>query len=300
MGARRIGGWLAAIVFTAGAFGRAPFLSAAGASNAAAAIALGDDAWGRRATGQSAGRATASPIEAAIAAYSEAQAADPAAIEAAWKLMRALWFQGEYVARTNAERQAIFERGRSVGESALERLLTAAGAPGKLGTIPATDLARQLAARPAAAPVFFWSAVHWGLWGDSFGRLAAARQGVATRIRQRCEVVLAIDETYENGGGHRVLGRLHALAPKVPFFTGWIDRQTAIRELRRAVALAPDDPLNSLYLAEAILDHAPRARAEAQTILRAVAEHAATQDQETEWARSKAVARERLAELSPP
>ena len=38
-------------------------------------------------------------------------------------------------------------------------------------------------------------------------------------------------EPRQDAAGHRVLGRLHTLAPKVPFFTGWVDRDKAVAEL---------------------------------------------------------------------
>ena len=55
------------------------------------------------------------------------------------------------------------------------------------------------------------------------------------------ETLIALDERYEDAGGHRILGRLHTLAPKVPFVTGWVDHGKAVSELRRAVALGPDN-----------------------------------------------------------
>jgi hypothetical protein len=117
-----------------------------------------------------------------------------------------------------------------------------------------------------------WAGIHWALWGDNFGRLAAARQGVGDRVRRYAEVVIAIDERYEDAGGHRLLGRLHTLAPKVPFFTGWVDRGKAVAELRRAVALAPGLPLNEVFLAEALLLHQAEKGAEARQLLRRVLE----------------------------
>jgi hypothetical protein len=81
-------------------------------------------------------------------------------------------------------------------------------------------------------------------------------------------VVLALDERFEAAGGHRVLGRLHALAPRVPLVTGWVSRDQALEHLRRAVALAPEEPYNQLFLAEAILEHFPARKAEAEAILK--------------------------------
>jgi predicted Zn-dependent protease len=72
----------------------------------------------------------------------------------------------------------------------------------------------------------------------------------------------------EGAGGHRVLGRLHSEAPKLPFVTGWVNRKTAISELELAVKMAPDDALNRLYLAEALLEHGKGRDDEAIEILR--------------------------------
>ncbi|HEY9422496.1 MAG TPA: hypothetical protein VIW92_13855, partial [Thermoanaerobaculia bacterium] len=124
------------------------------------------------------------------------------------------------------------------------------------------------AGNPDAPPILLWAAAHWGLWGDVFGRMAAARQGVGDKVRRYSEILIALDERYEDAAGHRILGRLHTLAPKVPFVTGWVDRDKAVAELRRAVALGPDNLDNHLFLAEALLEHFSEKAAEAREILR--------------------------------
>ncbi|HEX6199563.1 MAG TPA: hypothetical protein VF150_04805, partial [Thermoanaerobaculia bacterium] len=235
------------------------------------------------------------PIGRAIEAYEEAVAASPTNLEAHWKLLRALYYRGEHVAEGADERQAVFDRGRRAAEEALGRLAARAGGRQLLDALSPEDRAARLARIPEAGPTYFWAAVHWGLWGDAFGRLAAARQGVAGTIRDYAETARALNESYENGGPHRVLGRLHALAPKIPFFTGWIDRDRAVAELRRALALGPDDPLNRLYLAEALLEHRPERRAEALEHLRALLAQPEDARRPVEQGNAKRVAREVLA-----
>jgi tetratricopeptide (TPR) repeat protein len=258
-------------------------------------LAGGDAAWSRRAEGQQGGRPQPGPIDEAIAAYERALRAGPASLDAAWKLLRALHFKGDYVARTSEEKQKIFARGRDVAEAALDRIAQRAGGRKKLDALSPQAAAKALAAIPQARPIHLWAAVHWGLWGDNFGRLAAARQGVGDRVRRSAEILLALDETYEDAAGHRVLGRLHTLAPKVPFVTGWVDRDKAISELRRAVALAPDNFLNHLYLAEALLEHAPGKKAEAQEILRRLIARPANPGKVVEDERARADAKALLA-----
>lgn len=250
-------------------------LLAASAEAAAAtfeeALARGDDAWERRADGHRGGRALAGPAAQAVAAYQEAVAARPADVAARARLLRALHFQGEHVAPDRDARRRAFERGRTVAEAGLDLLAARTGGRERLDRMTPAAAARALAGAPGAADLHLWAAVHWGLWGDAFGRLAAARQGVADKVRRYSEVVVALDERHEAGGGHRVLGRLHALAPKVPLVTGWVDRGQAVAHLRRAVEIAPDEPYNQLFLAEALLEHAPERTAEAVAILRRLA-----------------------------
>src|SRR5262249_25166829 len=155
-----------------------------------------------------------------IAAYEAALKADPDALDAYWKLLRGYHFRGEYVAQTREAKQAAFGRGREVAEAGIDRLAarlpgpaSGDGARARLDRMPPAGVARARAAVPQAKAVFLGGAVDWGLGGDAFGRLAAARQGVGDRLRRYGEVVLAIDERFENAGGHRLLGRLHDQAP---------------------------------------------------------------------------------------
>jgi tetratricopeptide (TPR) repeat protein len=265
------------------------------------AVALGDAAWSRRAEGHQGAHAQPGPIGEAIAAYERAVKEQPDRLEAYWKLLRALHFKGDFVARTREEKQAVFGHGRDVVEAALGRLGARAGGRDKLDKMAPREAAKSLSTlqlSTEAVAIYLWGAVHWGLWGDNFGRLAAARQGVGDRIRRYAETVIAIDERYENAGGHRVLGRLHTLAPKVPFFTGWVDRDKAVAELRRAVALAPDYPLNQVFLGEALLLHHPDRAAEAREILRRQAARPPAPEQVVEDEDAVARAKKLLAEHS--
>ena len=232
------------------------------------AIAAGDAAYARRAEGHQGARAQPGPINEAIADFERAVKEQPDRLEGSWKLLRALHFKGDFVAQTDDEKQKVFARGKEVAEAAINRLAKRAGGRAKLDAMTPAQAAKALAGAPEAPPLFLWSAVHWGLWGDVFGRLAAARQGVGDRVRNYSEILIALDERYEDAGGHRILGRLHTLAPKVPFVTGWVDRDKAVAELRKAVALGPDNLDNHLFLAEALFEHFPAKAAEAREICR--------------------------------
>lgn len=285
--------WLS-LLWLAAATAWAP---AAGALDGEAAelVGRGDAAWTRRAEGHRGPRAAAAPVDGAIAAYEQALRLQPANPEISWKLLRALHFKGDFVVSGSAAQQQVFDRGRQVAEAAIGGLARPAGGRPRFDALAPAAAAKALAGVPDAAPVFLWAGVHWGLWGDAFGRLAAARQGVGDKVRRYGEIGVLLDERRDDAAGHRLLGRLHALAPKVPFVTGWVDRDVAIAELRKAVALAPANANNQLYLAEALLEHKPAAKAEAQAILRRLAARSPDPAQVVEEEHAIAAAKRLLA-----
>lgn len=259
------------------------------------AMAAGDAAWARRAEGHQGGRAAAGPIGQAVAAYEKALREQPDRLEASWKLLRALHYQGEYATATKEGQQRVFGRGREVVEAALGRLARKVEGRAKLDAMTPAQVAKAYAGDAEATQIFFWGGVHWGLWGDSFGRLAAARQGVGDKVRRYAEITIALDERFEQAAGHRVLGRLHTLAPKVPFVTGWVDRDKAVSELRRSLALAPENLDTQLFLAEALFEFQPAKAAEARQLLQRLIARQPSTERVVEESKTIADARALLA-----
>ena len=145
-------------------------------------IAAGDAAWARRAEGHQGARAVAGPIDEAISQYERAVKEQPDRLEGAWKLLRALHYKGDFATGSNDAKQKVFAHGKEVAEAAIDRLAKrTAGSREKLDELSPAQAAKAVAGVPEAKPLFLWSAVHWGLWGDVFGRMAAARQGWGTR-----------------------------------------------------------------------------------------------------------------------
>jgi len=229
-------------------------------------VVAGDEAYGRRQEGRVGTAAALRPIAEAIVNYQTASEA-PDNLEARWKLMRALYFKGSYAGGLDPEtRKAVFVQARRVADDALTILARRAERRevSDLVKLSPPLRAETLGRDPDAAPTFFWSAVCRGRWALAAGKLEAARAGVAERIRDDAATVIAIDPQFEDGGGYRVLGRLHDQAPEIPFITGWVSREEAIKNLRLAVATAPRDLGNRHFLAEALVhDGAPGEKAEA-------------------------------------
>jgi tetratricopeptide (TPR) repeat protein len=235
-------------------------------------VLRGDDAWDRRAEGEVAGRPQPGPILEAVSAYEAALASRPEDLGVHWKLLQAFYFAGFFAAEEKDEKRALYERALAVSEQGLELLARRVGGeldpedPERLRAllvergVPATDVAR----------LHFWTAINWGAWSRVVGLFDAVRKGVANRLRRSALMTIALEPSYHTGGAFRLLGRLHAELPRVPFLSGWVDRDQAVPLIERAVEIAPDDPGNRLLLAITLLDHAPERRSEALDLLREI------------------------------
>jgi hypothetical protein len=133
------------------------------------------------------------------------------------------------------------------------------------------EICEDAAAREGTVEAHFWAAIAWGEWTTVHTSVRAGLEDAAGKIRDHAQAVLRGDPSFRDGAGARLLGRLHAKAPRIPAFTGWVDRDEGIRLLRQALAISRSDPRNAYFLAEALLDHDPSAAQEARALLREVA-----------------------------
>ncbi|HEY6049636.1 MAG TPA: hypothetical protein VIZ58_00195 [Thermoanaerobaculia bacterium] len=219
-------------------------------ASAERSIAEADAHYALRAEGHVGARAASLEISEAIAGYERA-AVDPRNAEARWKLARALYFLGTYTSLSDAERTAAFARARRFGEDAIGIVGRRKG-NARIRSVSPDAAAGIAAGDPDAAASYFWTAVAWGQWALASGRFEAARQGAADRIRDDCATLIRLDPKFEEGGGYRILGRLHDQAPRIPLLTGWVSRSEALRNLRLSVELAPANFVNRHFLAEAL------------------------------------------------
>ena len=217
----------------------------------------GDAAFAHRADGfLDSGTPNAAAVREAIEAYEEALAERPDDVGLRLRLAEALYFEDHFVLDARKERKKAFDRLAQQCEKTVE--LAEAG---KDGAVTADQLAEA----------HFWAAISWGLWGMSHSKAASGFKDVAGRIRDHADVLRSLDESHRDAGALRLLGRLHAATPRVPLFTGWIDPSKGVELLSRACEISKADARNPLFLAEALLDHAPERREEALALLREVA-----------------------------
>jgi tetratricopeptide (TPR) repeat protein len=259
----------------------------------------GDRAFRHRAAGfLERGTPMSEPTETAIAAYGEALARDPDNLRLHGKLTDALCFQGRYLAADQRLRRGIYERLLELAQRAVDLAAERTGRAGTLAKLAPEEQAELLRAVPGAAEAHFWAAAAWGFWGTTHGPLAAARNGVLSKVRHHARITILLDERYNDAGGLRILGRLHTRAPWVPFLSGWIDRREGIALLRRAVAISRRDPENLLFLAEALLAHDKARRGEALELLRELGRRRPNPDELVEDSVVLEQARKLLAELA--
>lgn len=240
------------------------------ASAAVAQLAEGDQHWAARAEGSQNGHAKADQINAAIAAYQKAATADPNDLEAQWKLLRALRFKGAYVATSNDEKKQVYAQAKNAGDVALKALDKRLSAKGITSVSKATetqvaDVAKTI---PGAAEIFLWDSINWGEWALAYGKLAAAREGAADRIKREATIANIVDPKLEGGSPSRVLGRLHDQTPRIPFITGWASSKDAVKFLNESLKVDPTNKITIVFLAEAMVNNNSDTRPQAMQMLR--------------------------------
>ena len=209
----------------------------------------GDRAFARRGGTEHVGESGAA-VSLAVAAYSSALKDEPANLAVRVKLLHSLFFKAEYVDSPGPTRRATYDQGREVFERGFQLISEQVGR--NLKSLDADVLPTLLKDIADAGPFYFWGAMHWGLWAESVGKTTAVRNGVLGKVRLLSEGAAALSPSYESYGPLRVLGRLHHLTPRIPLFTGWVDRHEAVRLLQRSSDLAPDEPLNKTFLAHVL------------------------------------------------
>lgn len=257
----------------------------------AAILVEADGHFARRSIGAIDGVAHPREVDEAIALYRKALMRTPGDIEILARLMRALHFRGAYTGAGLEQKKAIFEEGRKLGQDAVDRLEAQAKITRGLSRIEALRLVR------GAPSLYLWTAGHWGEWALVRGKFAAARSGIASKLRDLAQTVIDLDPLFEEAAGYRLLGRLHAEAPKIPLITGWVSREKALQYLRRAYLVGPRHPVTWYFLAEAILDHEPGKRDQALELLDKCANTPPRLDTLLEDARYATLARLQLERL---
>ena len=225
-----------------------------------AQVSEGDRHYAMRGEGAVGGRARAEHIDAAIAAYGRGND-----LESQWKLLRAYRYKGAYVAANNEEKKKVYGAAKVAGQKAVAAVNRLLGAKAKASEKEVAVAARAI---PGVAEVFLWDAINWGEWALAYGKMAAAREGAADRIRRQATIAHLVDPRLEGGTPSRVLGRLHDQTPRIPFITGWASEKEAVKFLSESLRLDPGNKITIVFLAEAMVSNDSKTRPQAVKMLR--------------------------------
>jgi hypothetical protein len=237
------------------------------------ALARGDRAYASRGEiNDGRGRADPTRIVTAIAAYEEALAMDPTNLEVRWKTMASLYFAGDFAASSEEVAHGFYERGRALGEAGVTQVRERLKLGEKLSEMGADEIRAAVPSELTndVGQLYFWAAIDWGAWARTEGFLKIVTQGVAGKLRGYAKVSLALDPGIYRGGSQRLLAHMHANLPRVPFVSGWVDREKAVRFADQAIAVKADDVGNRVILGLVLLDTVPDRRSEGLAILEKV------------------------------
>jgi len=242
------------------------------------------------------GRAESQRIAAAIEAYEEALGRAPLDLGAREKTMAALFFAGDFASPNEEVAHAFYDRGRELGEEGIARVQERFGLRKPLEEMDATEIRASVPEERVkdVGLLYFWAAIHWGAWSRTEGLLKVVSRGVAGRLRNYARVSLALDPTIYRGGNQRLLAHLHANLPRVPFISGWINREKALLFAEEALAIQSDDIGNQTIWGLVLLDVAPDRRGEALAVLESVVLTEPRAELVVEDQATREMARERL------
>lgn len=181
-----------------------------------------------------------------------------------------LYYRGQFEEKDLGKKKLVFQEVLNLSEKNLKDLIEKTNQK-DLFSLPVdsqVDLLKQI---PDSHEVLFWATISWGVWGMTYGDFKAALNDVAGKCARYSELLIRINPDYRDGAGFRLLGRLHTVVPRVPFFTNWINREHGIDLLRKAVATSTNDLRNELFLAEALFKYKPEEKQFALELIKRVA-----------------------------
>ena len=178
-------------------------------------FAAGDAAFRTRHDEQNARRA--------LQLYRESYKHDPGDAAAAWRVSMACYFNGLRFKADSEKKRALFNEGRNAGLAGV-------------------------ALEENCAPCHFWGAINMALYGNEVG--AVKMLFALSDLRAHLHRSIEIDPAYAFGGAYRLLGLIEQ---KLPGILGG-NNQRARAYFEKAIAVAPDEPLNYLFMAKLLHD----------------------------------------------
>lgn len=159
----------------------------------------------------------------ALKLFREYFAKNPTDSAAAWRVAMGCYFVGIRLTKDKDARKELYAEGRDAGFAGV-----------------------KLDEKCAAC--HFWGAINMALYGDAVGPLKLLFQ--LGELKEHLNKVIELEPGYAFGGAYRLLGLIDQKLPGL--FGG--DNDRAREYFEKAIAIAPDEPLNYLFLARLLRD----------------------------------------------
>ncbi|NGP87600.1 hypothetical protein [Fodinibius halophilus] len=189
----------------------------------------GKQFYEQRAEGAEGFQADPQPINSSIDALEKALHNDIEPEKSASYLLRAYYFKAMFTGLSEDKQQAIYEKGRELGEKMEKRF-------------------------PKSVPIKFWYSANLGRWADVHGFIKAATSGIAKKLRRITKEIIDLNPRYEGGGGYRILAQVHFHTPKIPLLMGWPSDKKAKKLVAKAMEVNPNHPTNRMLYAQLLLE----------------------------------------------
>lgn len=172
-------------------------------------------------------RAQENDARAALSQYRAAFKENPQDSDAGWRLSMACYFVGLRLTANSDERKKLFSEGRDSARSAVE----SSNKNGK-----------------KCPECHFWLAINMALYGQEVGVFKMLF--TLAEVREHLKKTIDSDPNYASAGAYRLLG---VISQKLPGILGGSNSE-ARDFFSEAIRLAPDEPLNYLFLAHLLSD----------------------------------------------
>lgn len=147
--------------------------------------------------------------------------------EAVVYLLQSYNFRGAWTRIGDKEKKNIFKQGKNLGKKMLQK-------------------------NPENHKIKYWYMVNLGRWGHSIGLIKAVRKDIAKRMHTLCQELIHDAPKYDDGGAYRILGAMNLKVPHIPLMLTWPSDHDAVKLLKSACDLGPDNVANFVLYAHAL------------------------------------------------
>jgi len=188
----------------------------------------GDSYYALRAENSKNNMANDKNVKEAIKYYALALKTPSEREEAAWKLLRAYYFQGCFSMPSAKEREIFFKKARDDGKSFWKEF-------------------------PENPQIAYWYSVNMALWAVEVNPLTAWYAGSLGETKKVAQMLIEQEKKGDKvsaARGSQILGRAHQKIPHLKFVLDWVKRDSAEFYYKKSMNLNPDDLATRLFFAE--------------------------------------------------